>query len=491
MGLLTTATGRRMMDGTARIFLAELLFPLTALITTGYLTRQLGPQGYGMLALALATIIWIEGAIISFFNKATIKFIGETNDWKPVGSMVVRLSLKIGVTAMLLVWLLAGPLSALFNEPDLTFYLRICALDIPLLCVGHAYRNVLIGTGQYQAGAVARGGRWLVRMGLVMGLVYAGFSITGALLGVIGSSAAELCLSRWYLGSGMFRKQASVTLPIQRYGAFLFLSSLCLIFFNGMDLFMLKILGGTAAQAGIYSAAQSLSLLPGLFSLTFSSLLLATLSRQLAAQHQDGARELARDAMRVTLWLLPVAAIIAGAAPEVVHVVFGSAFVSAGPLLALLIVGAVSNVMLMVAITIMTAAGLPARTVMLTAPLVPLALVGHLVLIPRLGQQGAALVTAVVSLFGSSVAVAGVHALWGVWPPVTTLLRSLMIGLVVGAAAWLWPTPGLLVFVKLIMLGMMSLLGYWWVGEFRRGEIAAVKSLLAGKTEAMEVSSVR
>jgi len=479
--------GRRMMDGTARIFLAELLFPLTALVTTGFLTRQLGPQGYGLLALTLTTIIWIESAINSFFTKATIKFVGEADDWKPVGAMVIRLSLKIGIGAMVLIWILAAPLSALFKEPDLAFYLRVCALDIPMLCVGQAYRNVLIGMGNYRAGAAARAGRWLVRMGLVVALVQAGFSITGALLGVIGSSLAELLLSRWYLGEGMFVKQAPVSLPIQRYGALLFLSSICLIFFNGMDLFMLKILGGTAAQAGIYSAAQSLSLLPGLFSWTFSSLLLATLSRQLADCQQERARELARDALRVTMLLLPVAAIIAGAAPEIVQVVFGAAFLPAGPLLALLIVGAVSNVMLMVSITIMTAAGLPARTIMFTAPLVLLALAGHLVLIPRFGQQGAALVTVVVSSLGAIAAGAGVYALWKVWPPVGTVIRSLAIGLVVGTVSLWWPTSGVLVFPKLVLLGIISVLGYWWIGEFRPGEIAAVRSFLGRKAGPVQV----
>jgi O-antigen/teichoic acid export membrane protein len=329
-----------MVDGTARIFLAELLFPLTVLITTGFLTRQLGPQGYGLLALTLTTIIWIESAITSFFANATIKFVGETSDWKPVGAVVVRLSLKFSIMAMVLVWLLAAPISLLLNEPDLAFYLRVCAVDIPILCLGQAFRNVLIGTGNYQGSAVARAGRWLVRMCLVVVFVEAGLSITGALLGVIGASVVELWLCRWYLGSGMFINSPGVPIPIQRYGTLLFLSSLCLIFFNGMDLFMLKILGGTATQAGIYSAAQSLSLLPGLFSWTFSSLLLATLSRQLADHQGERARELARDALRVTLWLVPVAAIIAGAAPEIVEVVFGAAFMPAGSLLALLIVGA-------------------------------------------------------------------------------------------------------------------------------------------------------
>jgi O-antigen/teichoic acid export membrane protein len=153
-----------------------------------------------------------------------------------------------------------------------------------------------------------------------------------------------------------------------------------------------------------------------------------------------------------------------GAAPEIVQAVFGAAFLPAGPLLALLIVGAVSNVMLMVSITIMTAAGFPVRTVTFTAPLVLLALVGHLILIPRLGQQGAALVTVVVSALGALAAGAGVYALWKVWPPVGTVIRSLAIGLVVGTASLWWPTPGLLVFAKLVLLGIISVLGYWWIG---------------------------
>jgi O-antigen/teichoic acid export membrane protein len=488
MGLLTSSTGRRMMDGTARILLAELLFPLTALITTGFLTRRLGPQGYGLLALSLTTIIWIESAIASFFAKTTIKFVGETSDWKPVGAMIIRLSLQVGIAAMVLVWLLAGPLSVLLHEPDLALYLRLCAVDIPLLCVGQAYRNVLLGKGHYQAGAVSRAGRWLARMCFVVVLVEAGLSVSGALLGVIGSSAVELWVSRWYLGPGMFIKQPQVSLPIQRYGALLFVSSLCIICYSGMDLFMLKILGGTATQAGIYSAAQSLSLLPGLFSWTFSSLLLATLSRQIADGQRERAREIARDAMRVASWLVPIAAIIAGAAPEIVGVVFGSAFIPAGPLLALLIVGAVANVMLVVSLTIMIADGRLSRTVAFTAPLVPLALVSHLILIPRMGEQGAALVTVGVSLLGASAAIASVSALWKVWPPGWTLLRSLAVGFVVGAASMLWPTPGWFVFAKLIVLGMISLFGYWWIGEFRQGEIAVVRSYLLRKTESVRVT---
>jgi O-antigen/teichoic acid export membrane protein len=266
------------------------------------------------------------------------------------------------------------------------------------------------------------------------------------------------------------------------------MSSLSFIIYNGMDLFMLKILGGTSTQAGIYSAAQSLSLLPGLFSWTFSSLLLATLSQQLADNQRNRARELVRDAMRVTLWLIPVAAIIAGAAPDIVQIVFGVAFIPAGSLLALLIVGAVANVMFTVALTVMTADGHPARTVLFTAPLIPLALVGHLVMIPRFGQLGAAFVTVAVSLLGASVAVASISAPWKVWPPLGTFLRSVFIALVLGAVSILWPTPGVFVFAKLVVLGMVGFLGYWWIGEFRQGEMSVVRSLVLGKSKAVQVT---
>ncbi len=488
MSLLTTTSGRGMMDGTARILLAETLFPLTALVTTGYLTRKFGPQGYGVLALTLTAIIWIESAITSFFAKATIKFVGETRDWKPIGAVVIRLSLKLGVGAMALVWMLAVPVSVFLNEPDLAYYLSVGALDIPLLCVAQAYRNVLIGTGNYTGSAVARAGRWLARMCLVVALVEVGLSITGALLGVIGSSIVELGLSRRALGPGMFLKQRQASIPIHRFGAFVFISSLCIIVYNGMDLFMLKILGGTATQAGIYSAAQSLSLLPGLFSWTFSSLLLATLSRELAGGERDRARELARDAMRITLWLIPIAAMIAGASTEIVQVVFGTAFMAAGPLLALLIVGAVANVMMTVSLTIVMAMGLPSRIVWFTAPLVPLALAGHLWLIPRFGEQGAAVVTAGASLFGASAAVMSVYLLWKVRPPGRTFLRSLLVALVVGAAAMVWPASGFFVFAKLLVLGLASVLGYWWIGEFRQGEIAVARSFLLRRTAPAQVN---
>jgi len=43
----------------ARIFAAQLLIRPTGLITAGFLTRQLGPEPYGVLTLAVMTVGWL------------------------------------------------------------------------------------------------------------------------------------------------------------------------------------------------------------------------------------------------------------------------------------------------------------------------------------------------------------------------------------------------------------------------------------------------
>ena len=44
--------------------------------------------------------------------------------------------------------------------------------------------------------------------------------------------------------------------------------------------------------------------------------------------------------------------------------------------------------------------------------------------------------------------------------------------------ATLWPTPGFLVFVKLMVLGLVILGGFLLLGEFSAEEIAQVRSML-------------
>ena len=74
-----------------------------------------------------------------------------------------------------------------------------------------------------------------------------------------------------------------------------------------LDLFALKILGGSTDLAGLYGVAQNVAIVPRLFALSFSPLLLSTLTRLL----RDGNEPLARN----SLWKIvaPAASLVGSA----------------------------------------------------------------------------------------------------------------------------------------------------------------------------------
>ncbi len=472
---MSTSRAGNMVGGTVRVFLSEaLLFP-TGLITAAYLTRNLGPGGYGLFTLASVIVAWIEWSITAVFGRATFKFIGEAEDWKPVGTTVVRLHLAISVISALLLWLVSVPLSRSLTEPDLAGYLRLFAIDIPLFSLAQAHRNILVGIGAFHERALASTVRWITRLALILVFVYAGLSVRGAILGCIGASLIELMVARYYVRPPFFRRSAFPLSRLWDYALPLFLFALSLRIYDKLDLVMLKALGGTAELAGIYGAAQNLALVPGIFALSFSPLLLSSLSRALSAGGEEQAREMGQNALRVVIAMIPFAGMAAGASREITKFVFGVAFVDSAPLFSFLFFGAIGLAMISVTTAILTAAGKPVLTFLLSGPLVPLAFFADLKVIPYYGAIGAAAVTSGLAVAGALVSLIPVYRLLRIVPPAGTFFRSVVLGAAGYGAAVFWPADGLMLIVKLFVISVFILLGFYLFGEIRPVESALLR----------------
>ncbi len=471
-----TKTGRHLLDGTVWVLLAEaLLFP-TGLLTVACLSRRLGVADYGLYTLAAVLIAWIEWTIRAVFTAAAIRCVGEAGDWRPVGARVVGLYLTSGIAALALIIVVAGPIAALLGEPRLVPYLRLFALEIPLFCLVQAHRNVLVGIGRFRQQALASAVRWTARLLLIVALVELGLSIWGAILGSMGATLIELAVCRYAVRPPFYSR---VPFPMRRLWGIagpLFLFTLSSRLYDKMDLFFLKSLGGTAADAGIYGAAQNLAIVPAVLVFPFASLLLSTLSRQLRSGDAEAARGLARNALRAVVALVPFACLLAGSAGEAVELIYGAPFLPAAPLLALLVFAAVGLVALALSAAILTAAGKPLWTVGIFGPLLPVAVIGHLLFIPWLGPPGAALVTTVVAGLGAVGMVLAIYRVWRVLPPVATLARSVLLGGLAYALAALWPTPALWLPLKLVVLGVAVLTGFFCLGEWKAEELALARS---------------
>jgi len=466
-----------MMTGTIKIFLAEALILPTGFITAVFLARCLGPIGYGMFALVSRLIVWVEWTCISGFSGTTIKFVGEAPDWRPISSTAIQLHFIIGISTAALIWLLAAPLSSLLDEPDITGYIRLFAVEIPVLSLASACSYILVGTARYREVARIRALRMIARLILIILLVEMGLSVKGAILGSIGASVVELIISWFYARPILFYKAA---FPIRRllgFGAPLFIAELCQRIFR-LELFALKALGATAAQAGFYGAALNLTIPPVMFSRSLSYPLLSTLSNLIGNGEGPRAREIARASMRSIIWLMPFAAMTAGASKEIVIFIFGERYLPASPILAFLIFAAIGMLAVNISKTILTALGKPGWPSIVSVPMVPIALIGHLILIPLMGGTGAAIVTASVAWMGAFVSLFIIYRVWDISLPFKSVLRCLACSVLAFSISILWPAIGLMLILKLTFIMLIILLFFRVTGEFTAGEVNMIRSII-------------
>jgi O-antigen/teichoic acid export membrane protein len=469
--------------GTARIFAAEALLVPVGVATAAFLSRRFGPEGYGLWTLACVLVVWIESNVAAALSRPAIKLVGEADDWREVGAAVLRLYTVIGLGLGLLLWAASPTLAAAFGEPELAGYLKLLALDVPLFCAAQAHRNLIVGAGLFRERAFVSAARWTARLLLVVVFVEASGSLAGALWGSICASVVELLVCRRYARPRLFGRVAGAgggAYTVRRlcvYALPLVASALCVSLYHRLDLLMLKALGGTSAEAGVYGVAQNLALLPTLFSFSFAPVLLSTLSRAVRDGDERRARQAARQAMRAVLLLVPLAALTAGAAPEIVGLIFGAEYLAAAAPLRLLIFGALALLLLAVTSCVLTAAGKPRWTLYVAGPLVACAAAGHLFLIPRAGAVGAAFVTASLACAAALASVGLVRRLWRVAPTPATFGRSAAVSAAAYALAALLPGPGLLLVPKLAAVSLFALGALLLSGEFKAEELGAARAL--------------
>lgn len=471
MNRVASGATARTLDGTVRVFLAEALILPTGLLTAAYLTRKLGPADYGVLSLALTLVTWLQWSLVSFFARASIQVVGETEDWRPVGAVLLRLHLCAGGVMAALIAAVAWPVAAAMREPQLTLYLLLLAPEVVLSAVVAAHRHLLVGTGQFTPRAVVSAARWLSRLAFIVLLVEWSGSAVGALLGNLLASAVELVACRRYVRPGLWVEPGLFSLErLMRPAVPLFLGALCLRVFDKLDLFAIKLLGGSAADAGYYVAAQNLAFVPSLVSISFSPLLLSTLCRLGRDGATAEAEELVRRTVRVSLWLIPVGAIASGSAGEIVGAIYGSEFRTSAPLFALLIGASIALVFVSVHTTLLTAAGKHHWTFWLTVPLLPMACAGYPLCIASFGLRGAALVTLAAAGVTAGITAHFAYRIWKCPPPGAHLLRACAGGLLFWHVASGWSAEGWPLLLKLPVLALAVPLYLLLAGEFNPAE---------------------
>ena len=449
----STSIVRHVLGGTFWLFLAQALMVPSGLATVAYLTRALGPGLYGSYAIVITIVMWVEFSIASVLQGATVRFVSHNEDWQPVAVKAMQLNLIAGAFAMVALWAVSDTIAIGLGDHRFVWYLRLAAIDIPVFVLGQAHLWVLSGLGRFRDLAWAFATRWVARLFLIMLLVQVGLSVTGAILGCIGASISELAVCRFFCRPGLAQRSGFPASRLWGYAVPLFLLGMTLRFLDGLDLIVLKLMGGGAEQAGVYAAALCLALLPGMVAAAASPVLLSTLTRLLSAGRETEARHIGQQAIRCLLLMLPLVGLVSGAATEIATLCFGQQFAPAGPLLAVLMLAGYGRLVIATSSTMLTALGKPAWGFLSSGPAIPLGVIGYVLLIPRFGPMGAACVTAAACALAALACTGAACWMWRVVPPADTALRCALTCVLVFVWSSSWESPGFLLLLKLAIIG--------------------------------------
>jgi Membrane protein involved in the export of O-antigen and teichoic acid len=321
--------------------------------------------------------------------------------------------LVVGTLTALAVWLMAPVIARTLDEPSLAPLLRLFSLDLPLFALAQAHQQVLVALGHFRVRAMLSAARWIVRLALIAVAVGFGLSVRGVVMAVVGTTAIEVALARRFVRPPLFGRTEVPVRQLFDYAVPLLFSALSLRVFDRIDVVLLKFFGRTAAEVGMYGAAQNLTLATGLFSLAFSPILLSTLAQAVRAADMIHARQIARDSMKIGLLLLPLAAIVAASARDIVALIFGVEYVASTAVFQWLIFAGVASVTMSIVVAVLTGGSKPFWTLYAAVPLPVVAIVAHTWAIPRYGPLGAAMVTTLCGCAGATFGAVAVYRVVG------------------------------------------------------------------------------
>ena len=300
------------------------------LLTTVVLTRLLDPEDFGLLALGMLVLLFLE--VIGDLGVGAALIYRRDADERSISTAAV-VAAATG-TVLTVGCLLSAPLVArLFDEPRLTGVVQVLALALFLRTLSAVHRAMLEKELDFARRAVPEVLGAVTKASLSVGLALAGAGVYSLAWGQVGGVAVTTVLY-WVLARWRFRPalDLSTVKELLRFGLPVTVLALLAAVTQSLDQFVIgRRLDATAL--GQYSIAYRL---PELFILYFCYLLSGSLfpSYVKASHDPDQLRRGFQLTLRmVSLVTVPLALGLAVTAGDVVPVLFGDQWEEAVPVL--------------------------------------------------------------------------------------------------------------------------------------------------------------
>lgn len=448
---------------------------------------------YGDFALVLATLVWVERVISSAFPVSYQKLASESVDNLPrIYHSVVRLCLPLCL-ALWAVFSLASPLIArLLDDPALTRFFLWAGPDIPVLGLYAVSIGVLNGAGRPGQMGVATAwyavGRLVFITGAMVLLWGLGASDTTAVSGGLFAKALASGLGlavaiRLLRQIPHSRPPGPYTLMgrhVARFGVPLGVTTVALYLLINVDFWLVKALLKNDEATAHFGAARAVAFLSIFVGIAMRNAVFPAMAFNLHRGHIREGLVAFRTGLRVVLLVSGcLVALLPATANELSAWLFR--FEGAGPPMVFLVIATSLFAVLMVLVMAFAAADRPLEPFLLLSGLVPLAVAGHYLLIPRLHERGAALVTMGAMALGVMATSLWLWRRLGARPPIVSLLRIGGVAACVGLLSRFVPVRGVLLLPKFAVMGCAYAALLLAVREVKPAEVRGLLNALREK----------
>ena len=382
--------------------LAEGVRAVAAAVLVLYVTRTLGPDDYGVLALAIGigslALLPSDFGITPAASRFLAERRGDSGAMRAVLRDAVRLKILLAGTVSLLLALLAEPIADAYGEPDLAEPLRWTALALLAQSFFHllAYAFVAVGRTSRQLWLFLTEG--LTETGLVVAIVALGGGAAGAAGGRAAAYAVGLALGVVFVLRLLGRRERAgepVAGPARRlvaYAGALFVVDSTFALFANLDILLIGAYLDSE-DVGLFEAALRLTTFLALPGIAVASAVAPRIARHATEPQAIGALVAAlrwlmllgtAAAVTVAVWAEPIVDLLLGAD----YAESADVLRAFAPYVLLALLGPLATVSV-------NYLGLGARRIPIVIAAVAINALLDVILIPRIGIEAGAIATGV------------------------------------------------------------------------------------------------
>ena len=494
---LTNSTSK-LVKGSFLIMVSSLIFRVGGYIYRVFMTRLLGPEGYGLLGLTfpLQGIFQILSA--GGLPPAIAKYVAQHKalNEDQMATQVLHTSLKLmiilGLSFSIIIFFMAPWLANdVFHKPLSVYPIQAVSLITPFSVIVGAFRGAFQGIYRMEYVVATRAIEQIFMIIFAVLFVMIGFYAAGAVIGTgfgfIASAISAVVIYEKLLKDYLppvdpenklnFQEELGLMKVLLGFSIPVIITALSEMAIYDISVFAIGIFLATKA-VGYYTAADPIARLPLIISLSVATAVLPAASEASALKDNSLLETYVVQSYRlVMLFVLPLCIGIAIFSKPILELLFGGAFIYGAGALTILVVGMTFYTLFALSASIAQGIGHPRLPmyILLIGTLINLVL--NIIMVPVYGIEGGALATTIATFIIMLLSLWKTFQITNVKLPYAAFWKITLASIITGIPLILIPNTITGLIIALIISAPIYVTALLIVRGFEKRDIRLMKRL--------------